>query len=117
MPDFPFQRNLAELKKVLDSDPANIEAASRYWAALGSFAGNDVRSGGYAIEAFRASALASKEGAVALARACQELFANTGEAPQAALFDAKLLEALQHRLKELSGEDRRLVEWVLSFIT
>ena len=115
MPDFPLQRNLAELKKVLDSDPTSIEAAHRYWAALGSFAGNDVRSGGYVIESYRGTALASREGAVALARAYQELFAKTGEVPQAALFDGELIGALRRRLAELSGEERGLVEWVLSF--
>jgi hypothetical protein len=116
MPDFPLQQNLAELKKILDSDPTSIEAANRYWLALGSFAGNDVRSGGYVIETYRGSALASREGAVAFARAYQELFAKTGEVPRAALFDEQLLEALRRRRAELSGEERGLVEWVLSFI-
>jgi hypothetical protein len=116
MPDFPLQRNLAELKKILDSDPTSIEAANRYWSALASFGGNDVRSGGYAIEAFRASALASEEGTVALARAYQELFRKTGEVPRAVLFDEELRQTLRRRLSELSGEERGLVEWVLSFI-
>jgi hypothetical protein len=116
MPDFPLQQKLAELKSILDSDPTNVEAANRYWSALGSIASNDVRSGGYVIEAFRECALTSKEGAIAFGRAYQELFAKTGESPRAALFDDKLLGALRARLPELSGHERGLVEWVLSFM-
>jgi hypothetical protein len=116
MPNFPLQQRLAELKSLLDSDPTNVEAANRYWSALGMIAGNDVRSGGYLIEAFRGCALSSKEGAIAFGRAYQELYAKTGESPRAALFDDKLLGALRARLPELSELERGPVEWVLSFI-
>jgi hypothetical protein len=67
-----FQR-LAQFKNALDADPTNVEVASRYWSALASFAGNDVRSGGYLIEALRQCALDSA-GVIALARAYRELF-------------------------------------------
>jgi hypothetical protein len=116
MPDFPIQQKLAESKRLLDSDPTDVELAKRYWSALGSVGGNDVRSGGYVIEAFRGCALTSKEGAIAFCRAYQELYAKTGESPQAALFDDKLLTALRTRLLELSKEERGVVEWVLSFM-
>ena len=68
------------------------------------------------IEVFRDCALASTEGAIALARACQELFLKTGEPPRPALFDDELLEALRRRLAELSDQEREPVEWVLSFM-
>ena len=59
---YPIQQNLANLKRTLDSDPTNVEAANRYWAELASFGGNDVRSGGFVIEAFRGCALRLKRG-------------------------------------------------------
>ena len=46
------QTKLASLKKALDSNPDSIEAANRYWEALGSFGGKDVRRGG-AVEVSR----------------------------------------------------------------
>jgi hypothetical protein len=113
MSDFPFQKQLAELKATLDADPTNVEAAQRYWAALGSFAGNDVRSGGYLVEAFRECALASKQGTMAFAHAYSELYAKTGVKPKAQLFDESLAQALKARLPELSETERSMVEWVL----
>jgi hypothetical protein len=116
MPDFPIQQKVAESKRMLESDPTNVEVANRYWSALGSVAGNDVRSGGFVIEAFRGCALTSKEGAIAFCRAYQELYAKTGESPRANLFDDKLLTSLRTRLLELSMDERGQVEWVLSFV-
>jgi hypothetical protein len=116
MPDFLLPRKLAELKASLDSNPTNVEAASRYWSALGSLGGNEVRSGGYLIEAFRACALDSKEGVIAFARAYEDLSAKTGEEPRPDLFDESLLVALRDRLSELPEPERRSVEWILSFI-
>jgi hypothetical protein len=113
MSDFPLQKQLAELKATLDTDPTNVEAAQRYWDALGSFAGNDVRSGGYLVEAFRECALASKQGTIAFARAYQELYAKTGVKPEAQLFGESLAQALKARVPELSETERSLVEWVL----
>ena len=49
---YPIQQNLANLKRTLDSDPTNIDAANHYWAELSSLGGNDVRSGGFVIETF-----------------------------------------------------------------
>jgi len=114
---YQFHRTtLANLKKALDANPASIEAANRYWDALGSFGGADVRSGGYLIEAYRRCALASHAGVVALARAYQELFERSGEGPRAELFDEELIRALQTRLPELPNGDRATVQWVLAFI-
>jgi hypothetical protein len=113
---YPIQQNLANLKRTLDSDPTNIEAANRYWAELSSLGGNDVRSGGFVIEAFRGCALASQEGAVGFARAFRELFEKSGEKPQARLFDEELIDALKTRLPALSNEDQSIVQWVLESI-
>lgn len=114
---YQFHRTkLASLKKALDANPASIEAANCYWGALGSFGGADVRSGGYLIEAYRGCALASHAGVAALARAYQELFEKSGEAPRAELFDEELIRALQTRLPELSNGDRATVRWVLASI-
>ena len=52
----PLQQRLANLKKTLDSDPTNVDVANRYWDALGSFGGHNVRSGGFVREAFRGCA-------------------------------------------------------------
>lgn len=107
---------LVDLKKGLDADPNSIEAATRYWIALASFGGHDVRSGKFAIEAFRGCALASHSGVVALARAFRELHEKTGEKPRSELFDQELLQALNARLTDLSGEDQSIVRWLLASI-
>ena len=112
--EYPIQQKLADLKKSLDSDPTNVEAANRYWAELASFGGNDVRSGGFVIEAFRGCAIASRAGAVAFARAYRELFEKSGEKPRAELFDEELLQALKTRLPDLSNGDQAIVQWVLA---
>jgi hypothetical protein len=111
---FPIQQSLANLKRALDSDPTNIEAANRYWTELSSLGGNDVRSGGFVREAFRGCALASQAGAVAFARAYRELFEKSGEKPRAELFDGRLLEALKTRLPYLSNEDQLIVQWLIA---
>lgn len=113
---FPIQQNLANLKRTLDSDPTNIEAASRYWVELASFGGHDVRSGGFVIEAFRGCALASHAGAAAFARAYRELFEKSGEKPRAELFDEELLQALKTRLPDLPDDDQAIVQWLIASI-
>jgi hypothetical protein len=107
---------LTELKKVLLSEPSNLVAANRYWNALGSVGGCDVRSGGFVIEAYRACALASHEGVSALARAYRQLYNNSGEAPRRELFDEELLEAFATRLSALRNDDRDNVEWILECV-
>jgi hypothetical protein len=114
--EYPIQQNLAKLKRALDSDPTNVEVANRYWVELASFGGNDVRSGGFVIEAFRRCALASPAGAVAFAQAYRELFEKSGEKPRAELFDEELLQALKTRLPDLSNDDQAIVQWVLESI-
>jgi hypothetical protein len=113
---YPAQQTLANLKRILDSDPTDIEAANRYWVALASFGGHDVRSGGFVIEAFRGCALASHAGVVAFARAYRELFEKSGEKPRAELFDEKLLHAVKASLPDLSNDDRAIVQWLLASI-
>ena len=113
---YPIQRKLANLKATLDSDPTNVEVANRYWVELASFGGQDVRSGGFVIEAFRGCALASHAGAVAFARAYRELFEKSGEKPRAELFDQELLQALKTRIPDLSNDDQAIVKWVLASI-
>ena len=113
---YPIQQKLANLKKTLQSDPSNVELANRYWVELTSFGGNDVRSGGFVIEAFRECALASHSGAVAFARAYRELFEKSGEKPRAALFDEELVQALKTRLPDLSNNDRAIVQWIITSI-
>jgi hypothetical protein len=113
---YPIQKKLADLKKTLQSDPSNVELANRYWVELASFGGNDVRSGGFVIEAFRGCALASHAGAVTLARAYRELFEKSGEKPRAELFDEELVQALKTRLPDLSNNDRVIIQWVIASI-
>ena len=113
---YPIQQNLAKLKRTLDSDPTNVDVANRYWVELASFGGNDVRSGGFVIEAFRRCALASPAGAVAFAQAYRELFEKSGEKPSAELFNEELLQALKTRLPDLSNDDQAVVQWVLESI-
>jgi hypothetical protein len=109
-------RTVEILRQALNSNPTNLDAANRYWDALSSLNGNDVRSGRYVVETYRAVALASQEGVIALARAYRELFEDSGEGPRAALFDYDLLRALQTRLPELQERDRTIVQWVLRSI-
>ena len=112
----PVLRKLIELKKTLDSYPRNICAAHRYWDALGSVKGRDVRSGGFVIEAYRGCALASREGVVAIARAYRELFEKSGESPRPEVFDKELIEALKRQPPELPDNDQVTVQWVLTSI-
>ena len=109
------QSKLVSLKQNLDADPTNIEAAERYWSAIASFGGHDVRSGKFAIEAFRGCALASHAGVVALARAFRELYEKTGEKPRSELFDQDLLQALKASHPDLAGEDLAVVQWISPF--
>ena len=113
---YPIQQKLADLKKTLDSDPTNVEWAIRYWSGLASLGGNDVRSGGFVIEAFRGCALASDAGVVAFARAYRELFEKSGEKPRAELFDEELRQALKTRLPHLSNGDQVIVQWLIASI-
>ena len=110
------QTKLANFKNALDANPTSVEAANCYWDALKSFAGRDVRSGGYLIEAYRGCAVASHTGVVALARAYKELFETTGDGPRAELFDPELIRALQAQLRESANGDRATVQWVLTSI-
>jgi hypothetical protein len=109
-------QHLRNLQSILDSDPANLELANRYWEALRSVGGHDVRSCGFAIEAFRGCALVSQQGTIALCRAFCELFEMNGEKPRPELLDEELLCALRMRLPELSIYDSSLAHWILTSI-
>ena len=108
------QTKLVNFKKDLDADPSNIETANRYWLALASFGGHDVRSGRFAVEAYRGCALASAAGVVVFARAFRELYERTGEKPRPDLFDPQLLQALKARFPELESDDLAVVQWVVN---
>jgi|ERR1019366_7460774 hypothetical protein len=102
------EKELQALRQNLEQDPTNLELATRYWTAVGSF-----QSGGYVREAYRDAALASSVGAAAFVRAYRELFLCSGEGPRMAFFDELLIQALKVYLPQLTGEDRSNVEWVL----
>ena len=110
------QSKLITLKQDIDADLTNIEAAKRYWLALASFGGHDVRSGKFAIEAFRGCALSSHAGVVALACAFRELYEKTGEKPRSELFDQELLQAFKASLPDLAGEDLAVVQWISTLL-
>jgi hypothetical protein len=111
--NYTTQEELSAFKEVLLSEPSNLDAAHHYWNALGSLGGYDVRSGGFVIEAYRACALASHEGVLALARAYRELYERSGESPRRELFDEELRQALEAGLAALRSQDRDDVGWIL----
>jgi hypothetical protein len=104
------------LKSTLDLDPTNLDSANRYWEALSSVGGHNVRSAGFAIEAFRACALVSQQGTIAFCRAFCELNEHNGEKPRPELLDEELLGVLKMRLPELSIYDSSLAHWILRSI-
>jgi len=110
------QDELSALKKILVAEPSNLDAANRYWDALSSVGGHDVRSGGFVIEAYRACALASHEGVIAFARAYRELYERSGETPRRELFDEELSQVLETRLSALRDHDQDILEWILASV-
>ena len=112
-------RKLAGLREELRRTPANLDLASRYWRALagdGTKIEADYRTGRHVIEAYRESALLSKEGVEVFACAYRELFDISGEIPRIALFDEPLVLSLKAKLPEMAEADRRNVEWILHSI-
>ena len=107
----PDKELIESLKKALASDPTNIDAANRYWKALGVW-----QSGGHVIEAFRAAAIASCKGVAALARAYRELFESSGEGPRPVFFDKELSRAMKASLEGLPENERATVRWILDSI-
>ena len=99
------------LKKALASDPTNIDAANRYWKALGAW-----QCGGDVIEAFRPAALASRKGVIALAHAYRELFESSGEGPRPGYFDKELSRAMEVSLEGLPENESATVRWILDSI-
>jgi hypothetical protein len=60
---------LNRIRQTLRENPANLELANRYWAALAGHGGlGDLRTGHYVIDAYREAALRSTEGVVAFSR-------------------------------------------------
>jgi len=106
-------RAIETLRQALHADPANLDIADRYCKAIATYPGGDIRSGGDIIGAYRAAALKSPQGVIALASAYRDLFAVSGEQPWPAYFDEDLVRALQHYLPELPEEDRSTVQWIL----
>jgi len=105
------KQTLETLRRALVSDPTNLDAANRYWNAVGSS-----QSGGYIVEAYRSAALTSHAGVIAFGRAYRELFEDSGESPRAIFFDKDLIQTLEASLPALSQSDRSLVQWVLQSI-
>ena len=103
----PMCSDVYQARSALSADPTDLELASAYWNAVGSG-----QSGRYVIEAFRAAALQSPEGAVALANAYRNLAHRTGEGPRRP-FDPQLTYAMRHALAVLSEDDREVVAWCL----
>jgi hypothetical protein len=108
---------LDNLRFALGSNPTNVEVANRYWKALASLHGHDVRSGGFVIEAYRAAALASKMGVIAMGRAYRELYDESGESPRAVFFDESLIRVLQNTVADLDESAQSNIRWILESIT
>ena len=111
------EENPTELRQRLDQDPTNLELANRYWHALGSYEGHDVRSGALLIGTYRAAALNSREGVTALTRAYRQLFLISGESPRVDLFDEELITSLIRSAPELPKSMQSEVNWILQSIT
>jgi hypothetical protein len=109
----PTNAQINAVRESLKRDPANLEIASRYWAALGSSNGHDLRSGRDVVETFGAAALSDSGGAGAFARAYRELFEMSGESPRAEFLGEELTEALKSALPQLSDQDQSTVRWIL----
>jgi len=105
---------LEELKSALAAAPTDLDLAWRYWNALGSWKGHDIRSGVHVFEAFRAAAMVSVAGVVAFARAYRELCSLSGEGPRR--LDPELRKAFQDALPLLHGGERKLVAWVITAV-
>ena len=102
---------LGELEAALAADPANLELAWKYWHALGSWHGCDIRAGMYVFRAFRAAALQSTAGVLAFAQAYKQLFESSGERPRG--LDAELASSARAALTMLPAHERVIVEWLL----
>ena len=110
-------KGLESIRDRLEADPANVDLANDYWNALASYKGSDTRSGAFVVQAYRGAALKSKEGVIAFAPACRELFEVSGEAPRAAYFDTHLVRALESWLQQLPDAERANLQWVLRSIS
>jgi hypothetical protein len=107
---------LKTLREGLNRDPANLDLANRYWNALASYKGHDIRSGKDVVQTYKDAALKSREGAAAFARAYRQLFEMSGEGPRAAFFDESLIQALQAWAPQLPEPERSTVRWLLQSI-
>jgi hypothetical protein len=111
------ERLLDSLRDTFGSNPTNVDLANRYWNALASLNGHNVRSGGFVIEVYRQAALTSKDGVIALGRAYRELHEESGESPRAAFFDDTLIRVLQTTVQNLEEPACSNVRWILESIT
>src|SRR5262245_48958355 len=105
---------LSDLKRALAANPTNLELAWRYWKALGSWNGSDIRSGMYVHETFRAAALQSPAGVAAFAHAYRELFEASGEGPRK--LDPAISRCAESAIAKLTGSERADVEWLLKSV-
>jgi hypothetical protein len=105
---------LGKLEAALAADPTNLDLAWRYWKALGSWNGYDIRAGMYVFQAFRAAALKAPAGVLAFARAYRELFVLSGEPPQE--LGPELSQAAEAALDILPSDDCADVQWLLDSV-
>jgi hypothetical protein len=108
------EAELAEHRKHFDENPRDVEHAKVYWNALGRIQGGDIRSGRAVAEAFALAAVSSIDGAIAFARAYEELFDLSGEAPRAEFVSPELQRALTAAKRNANPEDSKIIDWVLN---
>jgi len=111
-----WQERIASLEALLDQDPENADLARRLWSALDVAGKYNAWSGARALAIFRAPAISSADGVVALADAFMELWLVTGEPPRGSSFDEELRSAIARASDAVGGDQKRRVQWLLKRI-
>jgi hypothetical protein len=107
------EAEIAEHRKRFEENPRDVEHAKVYWNALGRIQGCDIRSGRAVAEAFGLAAVSSIDGAIAFARAYQELFDLSGEAPRAEFVSPEVRNSLAAARRGATPDDINIIDWVL----
>ena len=111
-----WYKSVTAFREELATDPANLDLASRVWDLLSGSTGFDVRTGRLAIETFRAAALRSDAGLVALVSAFRQLADETGEFPCPELIDPRLENLLRVYLRDATPSQSDQVRWILEYV-